>query len=55
MNGFEVTQRLCEELDIEYLHINFGGKGAFFTEEEYQKIKVSFAQLFLDMRKGEEK
>lgn len=54
MNKYEVTQRLCKELGIEYLHLNFGGQNISFTEEEYQDFKKSFAQLYLDLAKKKE-
>lgn len=54
MNKFEVTKRLCEELGIEYLHFNFGGKEVNFSEDEYQNFKKSFAQLYLDSSKKRE-
>lgn len=54
MNKFEVTQRLCKELGIEYLHLNFGRNEINFNEEEYQDFKKSFAQLYLDLSKKKE-
>ena len=52
MNKYEVTQRLCKELGIEYLHLNFRGKEISFSEEEYQEIKVAFAEMTLDFNKS---
>ncbi|MGF1918106.1 hypothetical protein [Enterococcus faecalis] len=47
MNKYEIEKRLCEELDIEFLHLDLQVDPSYlFTEEEYQEFKADYAQLF---------
>lgn len=51
MNKYEVEKRLCEELNIDYIHLNLRtGPSYKFTEEEYQELKSDYAKLFLQLK-----
>ncbi|HFK2761534.1 TPA: hypothetical protein ACGX4V_002018 [Enterococcus faecalis] len=55
MNKYEVEKRLCEELNIEYIHLNLRtGPSYRFTEEEYQELKADYAKLFLQLENLDE-
>lgn len=50
MNKYEVEKRLCEELNIEYIHLNLRtGPSYRFTEEEYQELKTNYENLLLQL------
>jgi hypothetical protein len=46
MNNYELTERLCKELNIDYFHLNTGGKTVDFTEEDYQELKKSILDMY---------
>ncbi|ELT8920291.1 hypothetical protein SAT08_000659 [Enterococcus faecalis] len=51
MNKYEVEKRLCEELNIDYIHLNLRtGPSYRFTEEEYQELKSDYTKLFLQLK-----
>ena len=51
MNKYEVEKRLCEELNIDYIHLNLRtGPSYRFTEAEYQELNSDYAKLFLQLK-----